>query len=125
MLETNEKLLIFAEDNRLLRIVTEALLLELGYRVLTAENGEEVINLYEQHGNEVALAILDIIMPKIDGLSAASKIQLLNNQLPIIFITGKDRSEYLMALREINNYTVLNKPYTPEKLSDTIKKLLG
>jgi len=124
MSEKNKELILFADDDRLLRILTEELLLEFGYRVLIATNGEEAVNLYEQHRNEISLAILDITMPKIDGLAAASKMQLLNNQLPVIFITGKGSNESLEASREIKNSVVLNKPYTPEKLSETIRKAL-
>ena len=124
MSEKNKELILFADDDRLLRILTEELLLEFGYRVLIATNGEEAVNLYEQHRNEISLAILDITMPKIDGLAAASKMQLLNNQLPVIFITGKGSNEYLETTREIKNSVVLNKPYTPERLSETIRKAL-
>ena len=122
MHKTNQGLMIFADDDRLLRILNEELLLDLGYSVLMAADGEEAIALFERHREDVFLAVLDIVMPKIDGINAAKKMQLLNNQLPIIFITGKDRNEYSKALREIKNHVVLSKPYSLEKLSDTIMK---
>ena len=124
MRKANEELIIFADDNRLLRMLTEESLLDLGYRVLVAADGEEAIHLFEQHRNEIALAILDIVMPIIDGPSTASKIRLLNNQLPIIFVTGKERNDSLKAIREIENCVVLYKPYSPEKLNEVMRKIL-
>jgi len=124
MHNTDQGLIIFADDDRLLRILTEELLLGFGYRVLTAVNGEDAISLLENHKDDVFLAVLDIIMPKIDGINAAKKMRLLNSQLPIIFLTGKDKHEYAKDLLDFNNHIVLSKPYSPEKLNEAIIKII-
>jgi CheY-like chemotaxis protein len=122
MTKDSNKYILFADDDRLLRMLVEESLTEFGYRVLVASNGEEAINIYEQHINSIFIVILDIVMPKIDGLCAASRMRSLNRGLPIIFITGKNREDYSNIISEIENYYILEKPFSLENIDEVIRK---
>ncbi len=62
----------------------------LGYQVVVAHDGEEAVTLLEQVGSEVQLAILDVTMPKMNGIDAARKMRGLYPRLRVIFLTAYD-----------------------------------
>ena len=55
--------MLLAEDDAVAREMTARLLEHGGFRVLTARHGGEAVRIFEQHGDEIDLAILDLIMP--------------------------------------------------------------
>ena len=124
MIKGRDELILLADDNRLLRLVTEEILIDLKFRVVSAVDGEDALELYQKHKNEISLVILDIVMPKMNGLDAAVKIHQLDSTMPVIFTTGQDKEGTLAAQQKIRNSVVLNKPFSVERLSETINQLL-
>ncbi len=120
----NDQLILIADDNEPLREVIEATLINLKFRVISAVDGEDAFNLYEKHKNEICLVILDVIMPKINGVDAAVKIRQLDSTMPIIFATGYDKKGAISAQQQVKNSVILNKPFSAKELSKTINQLL-
>src|SRR5260370_6335848 len=84
--------ILIAEDHESIREMARQILLSLGYRVLSACDGEEALKLCEKESP--ALAILDVVMPKLGG--AAAKLTALFAGLPILFTSGYlQGSEYI------------------------------
>ena len=85
-----EHTILIAEDDvdiaGLLRIYLE----NSGYGVLIAENGVEALELLQQH--RVSLAILDVMMPKMDGFTLTEEIRKISN-LPLIILSAKGKEE--------------------------------
>ena len=77
---------LVTDDDQDIRDGIEIYLKNEGYRVLKAENGEKAIELLES--NEVHVIILDIMMPRLDGISATFKIREQRN-IPIIMLIAK------------------------------------
>jgi two-component system cell cycle sensor histidine kinase/response regulator CckA len=75
--------ILLAEDHESIREMARQILINLGYRVLSACDGEEAVRLGEKE--TPALAILDVIMPQLGGAAAASKLMALFRGLPILF----------------------------------------
>lgn len=88
------KILIADDEQRWRRLVGDFLRNE-GYSIIEAENGQEAVNLIQQDA-DISLAILDIMMPIMDGIQACQAIRSFSN-LPIIMLTAKsdDDSEVL------------------------------
>src|SRR4029077_1409207 len=75
--------ILIAEDHESIREMARQILLNLGYRVLSACDGEEAIKLSEKE--TPALAVLDVVMPKLGGVATASRLTALFAGLPILF----------------------------------------
>ncbi len=118
------ELILIVDDEEQLREVIKAVLQKLGYRVLTAVDGMAAVKLYKEHANQIDLVILDVVMPKMGGVEAARLIRQSNPRVPIMFATGYDKEQALKAQQEVANSLVLNKPFSVESLSQTIKQLL-
>ena len=125
LVKANGELVLLADDDETLREITEELLLHLGYKVITAVDGEDAITRFEENINDIALVILDIVMPRLDGVDAAEKIRRIKNNIPIIFATGYDRDEALKGHLRLENCAVLSKPFPLTQLNQEVSKLIG
>ena len=85
-----DSLLIVEDDQNLGQILKEYLEIK-GFSTRLARDGEEGLQEFNEH--DFDLCILDIMMPKKDGITLAKEIRLLNKQIPIIFLTAKSMKE--------------------------------
>jgi len=115
----NGELILLVDDDQNLINVTEKVLVKLGYRVLTAQHGQQAVEIYQQH-DDIDLCILDIMMPVMNGNIAAEHIRAINPQARIIFSTGYDQS----PSESTGMDKTLNKPFSVHLLSSEIRKLL-
>jgi len=114
------EMLLLVDDNKDLLESNGALLIALGYRVMVATNGMEAVRLYREHGETIALVIMDVVMPVLGGVAAAERIWALNGKAAIIFVTGYDRDHDLTCELMPEGQIMLNKPLDVVELSRTI-----
>ena len=81
-----------------------------GYGLYTAYNGKEAIELLQRE--DIHLVLLDIMMPQMDGITAASKIREFSN-VPIIFLTAKSETEDLVLGLNVGADDYITKPFVP------------
>ncbi len=113
--------ILLAEDHEAIREMARQTLVSLGYRVLSAGDGVEALRLCENE--EPALAILDVVMPKLGGPAAAEKLVERYGPLPIIFTSGYFQDpESLAAGAAHAQY--LQKPYSPTTLGCMVREIL-
>ena len=116
--------LLLAEDEEAVRAVGTSLLHRQGYKVLQAKDGEEAVQVAQLHGEEIALLILDVVMPRLGGVEAALRITKERHRLPVILCTGYSAGLVADELRHHKIWQVLNKPYSQEDLLDAVAKAL-
>lgn len=88
------KVILVVEDNEINRTLLVTLLSE-EYRVLEAENGQAALDVLKEHGEEIALILLDITMPVMDGYTFLSIIreEPAFSAIPVIVTTQSDSEE--------------------------------
>ncbi len=113
-------ILLVDDDSDIRGAVSKLLSLE-GYSVIEASNGLEALDAL--NNNEIKLILLDIMMPKLDGLSALMKIREKNN-LPIILLSAKteDSDKILGLSMGADDY--IAKPFNPQILLARVKSQL-
>ncbi len=114
------KILLVDDDADIRGAISKLLSLE-GYDIVQASNGLEALDALNSH--DIKLILLDIMMPKLDGLSALMKIRERNN-LPIIMLSAKteDSDKVLGLSMGADDY--ISKPYTPQVLVARVKSQL-
>ncbi|MDO4772242.1 MAG: response regulator transcription factor [Bacillota bacterium] len=121
-MQTNHSIniLLVDDDGDIRGAIAKLLSLE-GYRIIEASNGLEALEAL--NSNEIHLILLDIMMPKLDGLSALMKIREKNN-LPIIMLSAKseDTDKVLGLSMGADDY--ISKPYSPQVLIARVKSQL-
>ena len=89
---TGTETILLAEDEEIVRNLTKAILEPAGYTVLTARDGEEALRLFEEDPDNIDLALLDVMMPKLGGGAVFERIQERRSQVRVLFSSGYSMS---------------------------------
>jgi len=116
--------ILLADDEESLLVSTCEVLESLGYQVLTAMDGQQAVDIYKSRKDDIALVLLDVVMPKLGGALAAHEMKKLNPAIKLIFITGYDDKEFSTDGEKPRHDPVLHKPYAIEELSVLMRKQL-
>ena len=113
--------ILIAEDEKDLREVTVKRLKAEGFGVDGCGDGKEVLEYLE--AADYNLVILDIMMPRMDGLTALKKIRQMGNPVPVLLLTAKDAVADRVAGLDAGADDYLTKPYAFEELLARIRAL--
>src|SRR5205085_5401487 len=80
--------ILLVEDEDPLRAVVARMLAQAGYRVLDARSPSEARQLFEQHKDDIALLLTDVIMPEMNGPALAQRLVAVRPQLRVLFVSG-------------------------------------
>ena len=110
------KRVLVAEDEASIRDFIVINLQRSGYDVVEAENGEQALNEYNAFNGEFDVALLDIMMPVIDGLEVCKQLRSQNKNLGIIILTAKtqEMDKVTGLLMGADDY--VTKPFSPSEL---------
>lgn len=111
--------ILVVDDEELIRNVVKEYSNSLGYNVYEAENGMDAIEICKNH--EIDIVILDIMMPKMDGYTACSKIKEIKEDLPIIMLSARKEEFDKLAGFELGVDDYMTKPFSPKELMARIK----
>lgn len=120
----NGELILVVDDEASVGDTINSSLLNYNYKILTADDGVEAFSIYNLHKNEISLALVDIQMPSLDGLSTIRILQEINPTVKIIAMTGLSSNLKLLDVNGISVQSFLLKPYTINELLNTIKDVL-
>jgi two-component system, NtrC family, response regulator AtoC len=116
--------ILVGEDEPEVRKYLDVALRCYGYEVEFAENGFEVVNLLRQSQRPVSAVLLDVIMPRMDGIQALREIRQFNRDLPVIILSSAFSPVQVVEAMKSGATDFLPKPITHEQLCNTLKKAL-
>ena len=120
---SDAKKIVLAEDNSIFLLLLKFRLEKEGYRILTAVDGKEAIELIEEHSPELILT--DIMMPFISGLEVISHVRnKLNMKTPIIVFSSAGQEEIVLKAFDLGATDFMSKPLSPNELVIRVKRLL-
>lgn len=106
--------ILVVEDDKEIREGVEIYLKNQGYEVFQAANGKEGLAMIEAH--EIHLAIVDIMMPVMDGVTMLMKLRMMNYEFPVIMLSAKSEEvDKIMGLN-MGADDYVTKPFTPLEL---------
>lgn len=115
------KILVVDDESRMRKLVRD-FLVKQDFEVVEAENGEEALNKFYAQ-KDIALIILDVMMPKINGWEVCKEIRL-SSKTPIIMLTAKgEESDELMGF-DIGADEYISKPFSPKILVARVEAIL-
>ncbi|MCX7984314.1 MAG: PAS domain S-box protein [Bacteroidetes bacterium] len=116
--------ILLVDDEEAMLILGREILEERGFRVLTASNGVEAVELYAKRWREIDLVILDLIMPLKDGGQTYLEMKEINPTLKAIFCSGYTSSKLITQLLEHEHLSAIQKPFKDEELLEMVFKVL-
>ena len=115
------KILVVDDESRMRKLVKD-FLVKAGYDVIEAGDGEQAVDTFYAQ-KDIALIILDVMMPKMDGWQVCREIRQ-NSKVPIIMLTAKseERDELLGFDLGVDEY--ISKPFSPKILVARVEAIL-
>ena len=115
------KILVVDDESRMRKLVND-FLSKQGYEVIEAADGEEALDVYYKH-DDIALIILDVMMPKMDGWMVCREIRK-DSKVPIVMLTAKaeEHDELLGFDLGVDEY--ISKPFSPKILVARVDSIL-
>ncbi|NFP35098.1 response regulator transcription factor [Clostridium botulinum] len=116
-----KKSILIVEDELKIRFLIREYLLKDGFNIFEASDGEE--GLFQFSKEKIDLIILDIMMPKMNGLEMLEKLREVSN-VPVIFLTAKGEEEDKLEGYQFGADDYMTKPFSPKVLVAKVKALL-
>jgi PAS domain S-box-containing protein len=121
----NIRTVLVVDDEELVRNTTARVLQRYGYRVLTAVDGRDGVEVFRQHAAELNGVLLDMVMPNLGGEEAFLEMQQIRADVPVILISGYSEQD---ATKRFNGKPLagfLQKPYTASMLREKLESVLA
>ena len=112
---------LVVDDEAGIRVVCKLALERFGFKVIGAVDGEEGVELFQQHQGEIVLVILDLTMPRTSGEQAFARMNALNPAIPVILTSGYNEQEAVGHFVGQGLAGFLQKPFQVANLLEKVK----
>ena len=116
---------LLVDDEEIIRRIGSSILSREGFSVILAADGSEALGLYEQNRDRIKCVVLDLVMPKMDGMQAFRHLRKTAPNLGIIITTGYGEDEIRKKFGNLNLQGFLRKPFTTASLVEMVGKAIS
>ncbi len=117
------KRVLVCEDEEVIREFVVINLKRAGYEVIDVDCGEAALKAYEEANGDFDIAVLDIMMPGIDGLEVCKALRAQSQSLGIILLTAKAQKDDRQLGLDSGADVYVTKPFSPSVLTTQVNKL--
>ena len=111
---TRPKRLLVVDDETMLRDILKNFLVQEGYEVVSAADGEEALNICSRPGAKIDAVILDMTLPGIDGMETFDRLKEIDDQMKVVIATGDPYRQSVHDLMRRGAAGMLSKPFRPQ-----------
>lgn len=119
----NDVTILIVDDESRMRKLIKDFLIQKGYQILEAADGEEALKVFEENTNKINLILLDVMMPKLDGWSVLRQIRQ-SSKIPIIMLTARGEEQDELFGFELGVDEYISKPFSPKILVARVEAIL-
>lgn len=112
--------ILLVEDDVDLRSLARRALVRLGYRVLTAGDGEQALSLFREHEREIDLVLSDVGLPKLDGVGLVRAVRARNAGVKLLLSSGKAPTDL-----RVGEIQFIRKPWSLDELETAVRRAFG
>ena len=116
--------ILLVDDEETVREFGAAILSEFGYKVITAHNGREALEVYRGNVDRIGLVLLDLIMPEMDGNRCLKEILRINPEAKVIIASGYTLDGRSGGMLGIGAKGIVAKPYSMRQLLNRVRTVL-
>ncbi|GMW02399.1 MAG: hypothetical protein AMXMBFR84_35350 [Candidatus Hydrogenedentota bacterium] len=125
IVEGGSETILVAEDEEMVRELAVRMLESGGYRVFAASDGETALQMCEQHGDSIDLALLDVMMPKYNGREVMDRIQSKFPRIRFLFSSGYSHDGIHTNFVIEKGLKLVSKPYRRSDLLREVRQILN
>ena len=115
--------ILVVDDEARMRKLIKDFLVQKGYHIIEAEDGEKALEIFEQNKNKIDLILLDVMMPKLDGWSVLRQIRQ-ESKVPIMMLTARGEEQDELFGFELGVDEYISKPFSPKILVARVEAIL-
>ncbi|MFW5771586.1 MAG: hybrid sensor histidine kinase/response regulator, partial [Spirochaetota bacterium] len=115
---------LVVDDEKPIRKIACGILENAGYRVLTAENGDEAIQVYSIHQDTIDIVLLDMSMPVMSGLDVYTALQKINPSIKVLVTSGFGLDIKVQKVLDLGANGFISKPFSTDKLTAKILQVI-
>jgi len=115
---------LVVDDEETVREVAGMMLEEMGFDILKAKDGQEGVSLFRQHHQDIQLVLLDMTMPRMDGVEAFREMQRIDPDVKVILSSGYNEQDATNRFAGKGLAGFIQKPYLPDALQQTVGDIL-
>ena len=112
------------DDEPSLRKAVTLALKRSGFAVLTAVDGVDAVEVFQQHRDEIACVLSDLTMPRMNGWETLTALRKLSPGIPVILCSGYSEAQVMAGDHTELPHAFLSKPYELMALKDTIVRIM-
>jgi CheY-like chemotaxis protein len=116
--------ILFVDDEEMVREMASEAIKELGYSVVTSSDGQDALNYYRSHAEEIDLTILDIIMPHMGGYECFKAMKAINPKLKVIVCSGYVINNEARKMLHQGAVGFIQKPFSMKTLEKALQTAL-
>ncbi len=116
--------ILLVDDEETIRALGTEMLETLGFKVITAENGCQAVDIYKEHAGEIDGVILDLTMPRMDGEEAFRELRRIKEDVCVIMSSGYNEQEVNQRFLGKRLAGFIQKPYKLDELSNVLRQAL-
>lgn len=120
----NETILLVDDEERILTVGRE-ICKALGYSVVTADSGKKAIDMYKKKKDEISIVVLDMIMPKMNGLETFLELKKINPDVKVLLSTGYSIDEKAQEMLKQGCMGYILKPYSVIDFSHKLREIIS
>lgn len=122
---TGEGTILLVEDDDSVRDISKEWLERFGYKVIEAKNGLDGLNKFKEHGEKIQLALIDVVMPVMNGKECYENMIKIKSDIKVIFMSGYTENFIHKKGVLTEGVNFISKPITPLELAKKIKEVLN
>ncbi len=120
--EPHKHTILIIDDEEIIRDVGRSILESSGYRVVTASNGKEAVDIYRRMHKEINIVITDLVMPVMDGMATFEELKKINPDVKVIVSSGYSPDSEKIKGKGIAGF--INKPFRVSEITKLVKDVL-
>jgi PAS domain S-box-containing protein len=115
---------LLVEDEEALRNMAATMLTRLGFTVLTAKDGVEAVEVFQQHQDEIRCVLCDLTMPRMNGWETLATLRTLRPSIPVVLASGYDEARVMAGGHPERPQAFLSKPYDMAQLKAALSRMM-
>lgn len=118
-------LVLLVDDEPEVGVLSQLMLCEEGYKVVTALDGDQAIAIFEKLRTHISLVILDLIMPSMDGEDVFNRLRELEPGINVVLSSGFTNQEKLDRMLAHGLRGFIAKPFTQQRLLEQVREIVA
>ncbi len=117
--------ILVAEDEPQMQELITDLLTEHGFKVLATETGHEAIDMFKKNIDEIALVVLDVMLPELDGRETYFRLKEIDPGVKVLLCSGYTSLVEIQSLLEKHNLQAVQKPFDPDEFIKLVQDVIS